>query len=325
MTAPIPVLGWDADRPTWLSARRPGIGASDVAAILGFSGYASPWKVWAEKTGAFPTADFDTPSQASELGSELEPFLIGKAADLLGTPVVRTAHQLYAHPADPWRMCSPDAVTADGTVGVQLKTAGLASGHGPPKGWDDDQTPLGYELQCRWERLVMGWERVELIALVANRGILRRTVTADDQADADLLAQVGAWRQRHICDGVEPAMSSSDNALLGVLYPAATAGETVELPADEAITAWSGYRMAQAAEAAAKREKEACGAVLKRLLGTAEFGEVDGRVLAVWSAKKKPVNWQRMAEDLAARAGVTLPDPETYRGKPGRSLNVKDG
>lgn len=37
--------------PEWLAWREQGVSASDVAAILGFSPYKTPWRLWAEKTG----------------------------------------------------------------------------------------------------------------------------------------------------------------------------------------------------------------------------------------------------------------------------------
>lgn len=39
----------DDDRAEWLEWRRNGIGATDVAGILGVSPWASPWSVWADK------------------------------------------------------------------------------------------------------------------------------------------------------------------------------------------------------------------------------------------------------------------------------------
>lgn len=320
MTAPTPVLGWDADRPTWLAARRHGLGASDVAAVLGFSAYRSPWEVWREKTSRnLPDEEW---SDAAQLGTELEPYLLASAERLLADTVTRTDHQLYAHPTHPWRLCSPDAHLPWHGAGVQLKTAGLASGHGTPKGWDDDNTPLGYEIQCRWEMHVMGWHRVELVALVANRGLIRRTITRDIALERELVGQVDAWWQHHVAGGVEPPVGEVDNALLSALYPRPDVGRTVTLGPD-GVDAWSGYRRAQEAEARARREKEACGARLKHELGEAELGQTaDGTLLCAWSQRKGRVDWPRMLADVLGDAGG--PDPEEYRGKPSRSLSVKD-
>ena len=47
------------DRAEWLAWRRSGIGASDVAGILGISPWASPFTVWADKLGLLPDEDLD--------------------------------------------------------------------------------------------------------------------------------------------------------------------------------------------------------------------------------------------------------------------------
>jgi putative phage-type endonuclease len=327
MTAPtiaaaVPVLGWEAARPEWLAARRKGLGASDVAAVLGFSNYTSPWQVWAEKLDVRRPPD--QPSAAADLGTALEPWLIEQATHLIGQPVVRTAAQLYRHPDYPWRMCSPDGRTGAGDIGVQAKTAGLASGFGPPKGWDDGGIPLGYELQCRWECHVMGWDTVELVALVANYGLLRRTVVRDLAIEADLVAQVSQWWDRHIVAGEEPPLGAADNQVMAELFPTAAPGEVVELDDTSAVEAWIAYRDARDRERAAAIDKKTAGAHLKHLIGAAWGGKVDGRLIATWADKQGHVDWPRLVADLAETAGMPAPNPELYRKPSTRTLTVKD-
>lgn len=319
---PVPLLGWDAQRPEWLAARRHGLGASDVAAILGFSRYTSPWQVWAEKLDVRRPPD--QPSTAADLGTALEPWLIEQATDLIGQPVARTDAQLYAHPQHRWRMCSPDGRTVAGNIGVQCKTAGLASGYGAPKGWDDGGIPLGYELQCRWECHVMDWDRVELVALVANYGLVRRTIIRDLTIEADLVAQASDWWQRHIVAGVEPPLGAADDPVMAELFPTAAPGEVVDLDDTSAVEAWMAYRDARDRERAAAADKKAAAAVLKNLIGAAWGAKVDGRLIATWSDKAGHVDWQRLVADLAETAGVPAPNPELYRKPSTRSLTVKD-
>lgn len=317
---PVPVIGWDVTRDQWLAARRHGLGASDVAAALGLSHWHTPWQVWADKVDARRPDEQHVP--AADLGTALEPWLIEQAAMMLDLPVRRTPFQLYAHPAYPWRMCSPDAWVSPAHL-VQAKTAGLASGHGTPRGWDDGATPLGYELQCRWEMHVMGADRIDLVALVANRGLVRRHFTRDLDIEVELVAQVSDWWRRHVIEGVEPPLAASDSDLLARLYPTPTAG-TVDLDGTDAVEWWTRYRDAHERETAAKADKDTAAAELKRLLGEHEAGRVEGRLIATWSAKRGRINWQAIATDLAQRAGLDLPDPETYRAPASRALSVKD-
>jgi len=56
----------------WLEERRSGIGGSDAAAVLGISRYASPMKVYLEKTGELePFAG----NEYTEWGNILEPVI----------------------------------------------------------------------------------------------------------------------------------------------------------------------------------------------------------------------------------------------------------
>lgn len=41
-------------RQAWLAERRKTIGGSDAAGIVGLSRYATPYTVWADKTGRLP-------------------------------------------------------------------------------------------------------------------------------------------------------------------------------------------------------------------------------------------------------------------------------
>jgi putative phage-type endonuclease len=317
----VPVLGWEARRPRWLAARRTGLGASDIAAILGFSQYRTPWQVWAEKTDTHRPDD--QPSAAADLGNALEPWLLEQACELLDRPVTRTPHQLYAHPEHVWRLASPDGwVAADGRL-VETKTAGLASGFGPPIGWTDDRFPLGYELQCRWQMHVTGAPAVELVALVANLGVVRHTVVRDIGIENDLVTQVERWWSRHVVAQVEPPLDAPDNEVLAAMYPQPTRAQ-VDLDLTDACDHIFAYLDARRREGTARREKETAGAALKRLLGEHSEGRIGGQTAVTWNAKKGEVEWPRLVADLAERAGVEQPDPDTYRKPDSRSLSVKE-
>lgn len=321
ITGPVGVIGWDVSDEVWREARKRGLGGSDISAVLGFSTYRSPWAVWAEKTGVRSWQD-DESSAAADLGIELEPWLLAKTARILGVPVRQTAFRTYAHPLYTWRTCSPDGICDDGTL-VELKTAGLASGYGPPPGWAEGGTPLGYEFQCRWSMHVMDAARIELVGLVAGMGVVHRTFDRDLTIEADLVDQVSAWHQRHVVEGEEPALGAVDNDLMARLYPRATDDE-IDLTGTEAAELQRAYRAALARESAAKADKETAGAALKRLLGENSAGRVGEQVIAKWSAVKGKVDWPAVVADLVETHGVPAPNPESYRKPSTRSLHVKE-
>lgn len=319
--AAIPIVGWDAPEADWETARNAGIGASSAATVLGFIKWRTPWQVWAEKTGA--RRPIEPPSTAAELGSDLEPWLLEQAAKLIGLPVVHTEHRMYAHPQQPWRLCSPDGwVPADRRL-VEVKTAGLASGYGIPYGWDGNACPLGYEIQCRWQMHVMDAPAVELVALVAGMGVQRRTIVRDLTIETELVAQVETWWQRFVIGGEEPPFEAADKDTVAFLYPTAN-GLAVDLDHTDAPELLSRHIAATQRRKLAATELDLIDNQLKALLGDNEIGRIDGRVACSWSTRKGSVNWQQLVNDLAAEHELSLPDPEPYRRPPTRSLSVKD-
>jgi putative phage-type endonuclease len=318
------VTGWDGTEEQWLEDRRSGVGGSDVLSLLGFSQYRSPWEVWREKTGQSPI-DTASPSAAADLGNALEPWLIEQAEGLIGVPAYRTVTRTYGHADHPWRRCSPDGVTADGRL-VEAKTAGLASGFGTPAGWADGGVPLGYEFQVRWGLHVMDAPAAEVIALVAGLGLVRRTVERDMRVESKMVAQVAAWWERHIVEGVEPNLSGADASIIAELYPRPERA-SVDLDDTDALKHWEVYLAAREQETEAKALKEAAGAELKALIGDAVEGRVEGNVIATWGSTAGKVNYARLLDDLTPEleaAGIAVPNPDDYRGADGRRLNVKE-
>lgn len=315
---PIPVAGWDTPRDQWLRARRAGIGASDVAALLGFiPQWCTPWQLWAEKTGHLPGAQSN---ENMELGHELEPWLIAQAPKLLGMGVSRTPHMLYRHPEHDWRQCSPDAFADDGGL-VEAKTAKIGPSWGDPEGWDNNSVPLAYEVQAWWQMHVMDRPRVHIVALVAGMGRVVRTVERDMAVEYDLVRQVTDWYQTHIANSIEPPVEGHDVAALAERY-ATTSGNTIEVGLD-AYELCLAYKEARDTESAAKKAKLEPKAQLQAILGDAAYGRLDNKVIVTWDSKKGEVDWERMARDLATLAHIPLPDPESYRKPSGRTLLVK--
>lgn len=318
--AAVPVVSWEATDDEWLFRRSKGIGGSDITAVLGFSGYNTPWETWADKTGVHSSDDFG--SAAATLGTNLEPWLLDQASAVLGVPVRKSEARTYAHPVHQWRLYSPDGFIEDGRL-FEAKTAGLASGFGIPSGWADDSVPLGYEFQVRWGLHIHNAPAAEVIALVAGMGLVHRTIERDLAIEADLVDQVTEWYQRHMVQGIEPALGRGDNAVILSRYHTSK-GTDIDLSGTDAIELWETYRQEREREGVAKRAKEEAGAGLKALIADNARGLIDDKVLATWNPVKGKVDFERMARDLAEQAGVALPDPETYRKPSSRTLSVKD-
>lgn len=321
-TRPVPVIGWASTREEWLAARKQGIGASDVGALLGFSPYTTPWQVWADKTGHPRPVDILGP--AVELGNELEPWLLDQACRLLDETVVRTGSRMYAHPEYPHHLASPDGHV--GSIGdrvlVECKTAGLM-GWGTPEGWSAEDIPLGYELQGRWQMHVMNYQRVTFVSLVAGMGLVLHHLDRDTNLEAELVRQVDEWWNRHVVAGEEPSLGAGDAEVLAQLFPRSN-NEATNLDGTDALRLCATYRDHLEAEKNAKAAKEAVGAQLKALLGEHDRGQVENRTVVAWSNRAGNVDYLRALTELAEDHGIELPDLDLYRRPGSRSLSVKD-
>ena len=68
-------------REQWLADRKKAIGASDVAAILGVSPWASGWDVWADKTDRLERWEGN---EQTRLGQFFEPSVLDYAESKVG-------------------------------------------------------------------------------------------------------------------------------------------------------------------------------------------------------------------------------------------------
>jgi putative phage-type endonuclease len=295
----------DTTRADWLAWRQGGIGASDVAAILGLSPWASPWSVWADKAGLLPPLPDDEVMAAGRwLEAAIGPWFTHE------TGLHVAGEQTWCtHPEHEHHRCTVDGFVFEAPRGVLsiphvLTDAEIAEvkrrwqeiaastrtpqivppmGSGDPLGllevkvtgpgrrWDE--LPPHYQAQGQWQMHVTDLPRVWFAVLMGRR--LDVHELARDQDDIDFMVeQVDRFWHDHVETGKPPAVDGSDATLraLAAVYPTEQPGETAEVhPAD--IGAWG---EAKRRKAEATRDEKAAKAELLAHLGTAEVGTVDG-------------------------------------------------
>lgn len=356
MTA-IPIAAWDETEDQRIrrhGKHGPNCGSADVAALLGFDRYRSPWTVWADKTGHPLYHPDRTESPAMALGIALEPWLREQAGPLIHPErecvAERPAYRVYAHPEHDWRVAAPDGwvrytspweqrdgykvvvypgLDGSGPELIETKTAGLISGR--TRGWSDDAVPLYYDLQCRWQMHVMSSPVCHLVGLVVGRGLVHYPIVRDMEVEADLVEQVSAWWERHIVGGDEPPLGGRDAAVVAALYPRVQR-KTVDLDDTDALDLWRTYRDARDQEKEAAARKDEAGIALKALIGDAHEARVDGRPIATWGERKGRVDWEAIARELyqllTTDAPYEVPKIEDLadqrRGPTSRALTIKE-
>jgi predicted phage-related endonuclease len=77
------------DEAEWLALRNTGIGASDVAIVLGLSDWGSPFHLWALKTGSIQRAEYDQQElDILEYGRYMEAPTAKRYADRTGRKLI---------------------------------------------------------------------------------------------------------------------------------------------------------------------------------------------------------------------------------------------
>jgi putative phage-type endonuclease len=173
--------------------RRKHIGASDVAAILGFSPWTTPGDVWLSKVeGIDKQLD-----EAMSLGNDLEPVILNSAERTLQVPLERDV-ELYTE--GELLGANLDGRTPAGEP-VEAKTAGILGPNRRYAEWGEEWSadiPKHYYLQIQAQMLVCGAERGFLPAMIGGRGIVMYHVPAHEQLHRVIRERCEAWWTKYV-------------------------------------------------------------------------------------------------------------------------------
>ena len=186
--------------------RRHTLGASEVAAIFGFSRFSSPYALWAKLHGLTT----DAPTGATLRGQIIEPAFRDWYAGRLGvkvTPGPRYEDTPWQRLDLPWQAARPDGHWID-TTGlhlIEIKTT---------RDWYawHDGPPPDYRFQVLWQQWVaagMSWDvplvDTHLIAYCPMGEDFRDFQLAWDERTRSRAARLSelftAWWERHIIGG----------------------------------------------------------------------------------------------------------------------------
>jgi len=261
-----------------IAFRRTGITATDMRVLAGVDPYGrTEHDVWASKV--LGTDDF-TPTEATELGEELEPILVPRLAKKVGLHALRSDPQLLtrAHPDKPTHIATPDALLAptrlhDPEALAQVKVCGLyAAGHwGHPKEGPDG-VPEHVLVQVAWEMHVYRLP-VEFVGALIGTELraYRLELTPDIARLIEALEETAdRWWQDHVVRNRPPAIDGTEGSrrMLRGLFPKVIAGC---IPADDQAEALAAdYFARKAAVAEAEQALEATRQLLITACGSAE-------------------------------------------------------
>ena len=288
-----------ADPARWHKHRRAGVGASEIAGVLGLrSAFRGPVATWWAKVSPDPAGDED---DRFGLGLFLEPYVAG-LLEARYPHLTLARGGLYASSRWPLMLATPDylATTPDGvTFPIQVKSVATWVSEDPAHCWGtppDGAVPPHYDAQCIQEAAVTDAPVCWLAALNRMTGELRvYEVLIDEIAGHDQWVMARAIEEfMGLVEARTPPPPDGrpdTTDALRAMYAAADGG-TVRIPRRLAHR----LRAAQAAKSAADaRYAEAQNEVRARL-GTATTAVTrGGDVVAVRSVyTEQRVNLRRL-------------------------------
>ncbi len=247
------------------------LGASEVAAVLGMSPWATPFDIWARKTGRMGEQE---ETRVMRLGNLLEPVVLTLAEDELG-PLDRQPQTLLI-PNSPI-VCHLDAKVASSGIPVEAKTAGVEC---PIVGnWGEDGTddiPDYYWVQLAMYVKASQKDLGYLAAYLGGRGFRMYVCPARHELADQIVNDVGEWWDRHIIGDRQPENSAPSEETMRRMKRQPV---TVDLAA-EAIQLADDYAKVRQHRLDAERQEKAIQATLAGMMGDAMAGKLpDGRVL----------------------------------------------
>ena len=142
------------DRAEWLELRKDGIGASEVAAIVGLSPWDTPFSLWLKKTGQ---CELEPENEAMRMGHLLEPVVVTLWEEATGFKAVKASEKdiIWQDAEHPWRKVTPDRIAYEldengkrKKVLLEIKTSAVD--------FDPDNLPKNYLCQCQYQMHVTG-------------------------------------------------------------------------------------------------------------------------------------------------------------------------
>jgi len=289
----IRLLPADADRQTWLTARRAGIGSSDVAAILGVADRATAVHVYRDKRGEL----VDDAGEAALWGRLLEDPIAQEWARRMRSVVQRVG--LVAHVDEQWRMATLDrqvlecpmdrSVKTRCALEVKCRNAFVASR------WRSD-VPDDVLAQAVWQMAVTGYDHIHVAVLIGGNEMRQTVVQRDERLEAYVLDQVRQFRNRHLLPGIEPGWDlSKAQALIdmdSLMHPDRV-GELDITSIGEVIE----YAERSARKGAAEKALKESSAILRRLAGGARTVTFGGELAYEYTpVRKRTPDLDRLAE-----------------------------
>lgn len=270
-------------REQWLAARSEGIGASEVATIVGLNPYETPYQLWRRKVGLdAPKAE----NVAMQMGHVLEDAVAQRWAETTGKNIIAKSKVdfMFVDADKPFLRVSPDRTFWLGES-RRDDDKGILECKSTAKVIDPDDIPQCWFCQVQMNLGVAGYTKGSLAWISAAKGF------EFGYKDIDLVSDFFEWLKdetsRFWVDNIigkkEPELTTAADILLK--YPQEKEGMVVEASQEVYAAAVRAYQCRRELKKIEEEEAEAIE-LLKLAMGDAEKLTANGETLATWRAAK---------------------------------------
>lgn len=275
-----------SDEARWLAARNTGVGASEIAILLGASEWGSNVEIYYRKIG-----ELDEPlreqTEEMRLGQKFESIAREEVALRAGVTLQAQPSKLLRSAIYPWALATADALTTDGEP-VEVKNLNW--------GFVEDEwaeaIPEKYYLQCQQQMLVTDARRCLFGALVKGSRLVWEWVPRDELAIRRIIRageEFWAHVERRECppsDGHPHARKT-----LGRIAKDEEAIELYESDIGDLVAAYESakgqHEKADSTAKKAKRQLEVAKDELAKRLGTHREGFTSSGYRLRWKTTNK--------------------------------------
>lgn len=193
--------------------RSTGIGASEIASIVGLNPWRSAHDVWLVKRGLVE----EKGTIQSRMGQRVEACVLDEYREQTGSEL--SFPGTVRHPTEPWMLCTPDAIADEWVRVVEVKCVGWRTAF--HWGDEEDAIPDYYRPQVAWQLEVLGIEEAHVAAWIGGSDYRIYTIRRN-AALIEALVEAGRrfWFD-HVLTGEPPPIDGTDGArrVLAEMYP----------------------------------------------------------------------------------------------------------
>lgn len=311
-------------REEWLTARKAGLGGSDIGAILGLSPYRTPVDVYLEKTGRIAGQE---ETLQMRFGSYAEEFVAQEYTRKTGQRVQRFTAMLR-HPTAPLignidRLVIPEGQKVASHKSeirtdclLECKTASAFSAFNEADWGEEgsDKVPMSYLLQVAVYRILSGCRYADLAVLFGNQDFRIYHLWSDAELEEMIVAKATEWWNRHVLADVAPEPVC--DADIKRLYPSDN-GEAIEATAADIVLIETSKQLREqiaALETQLEGDKKTgtLGTIglLKARMGEASRLTFGGADLITWKSSKgsQKTDYAKALIEFGASLGIPSTD-----------------